>query len=110
MSAQPELRDTISYTVRKQIEHPCGRTDIREIASSLGKSVETHSLSLPLKTNDDKAPSIVLYLDYKETIGYGETLGAVLGIDSIRWVDIGAGVPDDDALLGVGATGLSPFA
>lgn len=110
MSAEPELRDTITYTVRKQIEHPCGRTDIREVASSSGKSVETHSLSLPLGTDEGKPPSVVLFLDYKETIGYGETLGAVLEMSSIRWVDIGAGVPEDEAMAGYKAAGLTPFA
>lgn len=109
LSAEPELRDTISYTVRKQLEHPCGRTDIREVSSSSGKSVETQSLSLPLETEDGRPPSIVLFLNYRDTIGYGETLGAVLEISSIRWVDIGAGVPEDDAFGTTIASGPSPF-
>lgn len=109
MSAEPNLRETISYTVRKQVEQPCGRTDVREVASSSGKSVETQSLSLPLLTGDGKPPSIVLFLNYMHTIGYGETLGAVIEISDIRWVDIGAGIPEDNSTGTTAAAGLSPF-
>ena len=96
MSAEPELRPIISFTAKMQVEHPCGRTDLRKVASSKGKYVETDALSLPLLTEDDKAPSIVLFLNHRATLGHGETLGSVLSIEDIRWVDVGAGVPDVD--------------
>lgn len=96
MSAQPELRETISYTARTQIEFPCGRTDLRRLSTTQGKNVETQALSLPLTTGEGKPPSIVLYLNYKETVGYGETLESMMEMRGIRWVDIGAGVPEKE--------------
>ncbi len=96
MSAEPDLRPIISFTAKMQVEHPCGRTDLRKVASSKGAYVETDALSLPLLTEGDRAPSIVLYLNHRETMGHGETLGSVLSIEGIRWVNVGAGVPDVD--------------
>lgn len=94
LSAEPELREIISFTARMQVSHPCGRTDLRKVASTKGNYVETDALSLPLLTDDSKEPSIVLFLNHRATLGYGETLGSVLSIENIRWVDIGAGIPD----------------
>lgn len=96
MSAEPELRDTISYTARTQVEFPCGRTDLRRLSTTQGKNVETEALSLPLATGEGKPPCIVLYLQYNETVGYGETLESMMEMRGIRWVDVGAGVPDQE--------------
>lgn len=96
MSAEPELRGTLSYTARTQVEFPCGRTDLRRLATTQGKNVDTEALSLPLVTAAGKPASIVLYLNYQETVVYGETLESMMEMRGIRWVDVGAGVPDDE--------------
>lgn len=110
--AKPADRRLRGALLQAELAQPCGATMIYRQEYASGLTVPVEILSLPLLRDDEKTPSQVIVVSTKlaSARGYDDISGKnyLPAGEDLRFIDIGAGVPDKSAIIAqLAATGSS---
>lgn len=90
----PDSREAYLRLLEEQCARPCGRCNLLRARHADGTIVLTEVVSLPMRHAQSGHDMILSYFSSIETTGFGEPAYRILGHEDVRWIDIGAGVPD----------------
>ncbi|MEQ8736533.1 MAG: PAS domain-containing protein [Rhodospirillaceae bacterium] len=83
----------LSDLVFKMIAQPCGVEMKGQVVSASGALMRSRSLGFPLRRNTPDAQCIVWLNQIDKAYGYGEETAQIGGLELVRWIDVGSGVP-----------------
>lgn len=78
------------------ISTPCGVQGLVKLEANKGSRIEVEAIGLPLRMNDGKQNRLVSFSQTLRTLSYGEIPTNYVSFPETHWIDIGAGVPQND--------------
>ncbi len=92
----PKISNALFENSRLAIALPCGFLQIIEFAASNGAHLSVEAIVLPLGVQAGKQNRLVAFSDVLQKLKYGDQTERYLGLPFVSWIDIGAGVPEQE--------------
>ena len=92
----PDMQRVLYDNGVLSISTPCGFRMEMMFAASNGSEISIEALVLPLATEVGKPGRLVSLSEVVERLKYGDQSERYLNIANVDWVEIGAGVPEQD--------------
>ena len=93
-----EMQQSLYRNSWSSISQPCGFRMNMKFAASTGARFSVEAVVLPLQIGGGKPNRLVSYSEVVEKLKYGDLSQVYLGIPDVEWIDIGAGVPDQEPM------------
>lgn len=77
-----------------------GIATVKLAAAASGRTIWFEDIELPLTPFPGGPPCLVCCLGFVEVVDYKDTMFKLLSHANVRWIDIGWGVPQDEAATG----------
>jgi hypothetical protein len=92
-----DIRKRAGTIVHESANHPCGYLSIRYIRTYSGRMIRAPGICLPLLTDRPDSKTVVNFTSLPEdskALARDDKIELVQGLELVRWIDIGHGLPD----------------
>jgi hypothetical protein len=96
-AGSPAMADELWRYQSTVVTHPVGLASVKLAATASGRQISFEDIELPLAPFPGGPPCLACCLGFVELLDYRDKMFKFLKHTSIRWIDIGYGVPAEDA-------------
>jgi hypothetical protein len=98
-AGSPAMADELWRYQSTVATHPVGLASVKLAATASGRTISFEDVELPLTPFPGGPPCLACCLGFVDLLDYKDKMFKLLKHTAIRWIDIGWGVPADDAPL-----------